>query len=150
MIRAICIAASIVTLAVPSCCLLWGQDKEPLPEGSIACVVTSYCPAPCCCGDFPGKIRGQTASGNMAQPNRTLAAPRDIPFGTEVWVLADGQPDRLLGIVEDRGGAIRWRGAGAKRVLHLDKYIATHKAAREWGVQEMRVRLVVPTTKKED
>ncbi len=146
------LALAIALLACLLPALAQAQDKEPLPTGPVQSVLTAYCSCVACSGDFPGKIRGQTASGKMAQAGRTLAAPKDLPFGTEILVVeGDGKPGRLskgvvLGVVEDRGGAIRWR-KGAKtgqRVLHIDVFFDSHKEAREWGVKAATVQIVLP------
>lgn len=88
--------------------------------------VTAYCPGKCCCGDYAGKKRGQTASGKMAKQGRTLAMPRGIPFGTQV--LEDG---KLLGVCEDRGGAIK----AEEGYICIDVYMDSHAHAVEHGVR---------------
>lgn len=99
----------------------------------IKAKLTAYCACVKCCGDFPGKIQGQTASGTMAKAGRTLALPKFFPFGAEVW---DG--DMLLGICEDRGGAIKIQ----EDIVKIDVYYGTHAAALAHGVKE-KVLLVV-------
>lgn len=49
-----------------------------------------------CCG----KTNGITASGAKAEVGRTCAAPKNLPFGTKVFIEGIGYR-----IVEDRGGA---------------------------------------------
>lgn len=106
----------------------------------VETVLTAYCAGECCTGTFPGKIPGQTASGKMAKAGRTIAAPKDVPFGTIVKV--DGQ---VLGIVEDRGGAIKWiRTKNRGKVLHLDVYMDTHKEAVAHGVRKVLAELDQP------
>lgn len=51
-----------------------------------------------CCG----KTDGITASGTKAEVGRTCAAPKNLPFGTRVYIEGVGYRT-----VEDRGGAIR-------------------------------------------
>ena len=92
--------------------------------------LTAYCPCTKCCGDFPGKIKGQTASGAMAQAGHTIAAPKGVPFGARVLAVVDGQRE-VVGIVEDRGGAIQ--------DLRLDIYFATHQEALDFGVQYVEI-----------
>jgi len=90
--------------------------------------LTGYCPCVKCCGDFEGKIRKQTANGNMAKPCHTLAAPRSIPFGSQIAVKLYAEKT-ILGTVEDRGGAIRVKDG----VICIDVYFETHKEALQFG-----------------
>lgn len=120
-----------------------------VPSGVYTAVITAYCPCVKCCGDYEGKIRGKTASGKMAQPCRTIAAPKNIPFGAEIYIVeGDGGGGRLakgvcLGIVEDRGGAISWRTSKTtgKPVLRLDVYFRTHDEALEFGIRSAEVQV---------
>lgn len=57
--------------------------------------ITGYDTCVKCCG----KSDGITASGTQATVGRTCAAPKNIPFGTKLYI--DGIGER---IVEDRGG----------------------------------------------
>jgi 3D (Asp-Asp-Asp) domain-containing protein len=59
--------------------------------------ITGYDICPSCCGN----TKGITASGTTATVGRTCAAPKDIPFGTRLWIEGIGER-----IVEDRGGAV--------------------------------------------
>jgi len=75
-------------------------DKDKLPPlvylGNFR--ITGYDICVECCG----KTDGVTASMTKAIVGRTCAAPRNIPFGTVLYI--EGVGER---IVEDRGGAIR-------------------------------------------
>lgn len=51
------------------------------------------------CEECCGKTDGITASGAVAQVGRTIAAPREIPFGTTLYIEGIGER-----VVEDRGG----------------------------------------------
>ena len=93
--------------------------------------LTAYCPCTKCCGDFAGKIRGQTASGTMAQAGRTIAAPQGVPYGVRVLALMADGSQHVIGVVEDRGGAIK----GHK----LDLYFDTHEEALRFGVQRAEI-----------
>ena len=92
--------------------------------------ITFFCAKKCCCGSFADGI---TASGAKVREGLTLAMPNNIPFGTHVY-LADGS---LLGVCEDRGGAIRDKNG----VLCIDVYIASHKRAIILGKKFVFVRL---------
>ena len=79
-------------------------------------------------GKHPGDpAYGITASGERTQEGRTIAAPAEIPFGTEVYIPELGG----VYIVEDRGGGIRGD--------RLDLYIESLEDALEFGVQDLEV-----------
>lgn len=70
---------------------------------------------------------GITASGEKAIEGVTVAAPPDIPFGTQIYVPA---LDKTY-IVTDRGGAIKGN--------RLDLFIEDRKRALEFGVKDLEV-----------
>ena len=67
-----------------------------------------------------------TASGQAPVPNETVAAAKDIPFGTRVWIEGIG-----IRTVNDRGGAIK-RG-------RLDLCMETKSEAIAFGRQKRKV-----------
>ena len=71
-----------------------------------------------------------TASGRRTEPGVTIAAPRNIPFGT--WIHIQDLGWRR---VDDRGGKIRGN--------RLDLCVQTQKEALRWG--RRRVRVHIPT-----
>jgi len=74
------------------------------------------------------KTIGQTASGKMAKEGRTIAMPKEFPFGTRF---------RWKGktyVCEDRGGAIKKNG----NVIKIDVYFDSHKKALEFGVKRLK------------
>lgn len=86
--------------------------------------VTAYCSCEKCCGSH---ACGITANGYKIQAgDKLIAAPKNIPFGTKLFV-----PGYGLATVKDRGGAIK----GNK----LDVYFASHKEALKWGRQKLIV-----------
>lgn len=100
--------------------------EEEIPPKTLKSIgtytITAYCPCRKCCGKW---ANGITASGVYAKANHTIAAPKNIPFGTVLVI--DGVPYT----VEDRGGAIK----GKK----LDIYFDTHKEALKFGRQKKEV-----------
>ena len=94
--------------------------------------VTGYSACVRCCG----KSDGITADGTYAPAakGRIVAAPREIPFGTRMWIEGVGAV-----VVHDRGGAIR-----GKRV---EQFFHTYKKAMQWGVQERKVYIWVAKPK---
>lgn len=83
--------------------------------------ITAYCPCQKCSEGWGRK----TASGKTAKANHTIAAPKNIPFGT--ILIIDGKEY----VVEDRGGAIK----GKK----LDMFFDTHRETLNWGKKKMEV-----------
>jgi 3D (Asp-Asp-Asp) domain-containing protein len=73
---------------------------------------------------------GVTASGATVRDNHTLACPRSIPFGTQVYIVETS----TLYTCEDRGGAI---GEGK-----IDIYMGDLAAARAWGRRTVRVYIM--------
>jgi 3D (Asp-Asp-Asp) domain-containing protein len=86
--------------------------------------VTGYAACVACCG----KSDGITADGTYAPgfKGRLASAPKDIPFGTKLWVEGVGLVE-----VHDRGGAIKGR--------RLELFFQTYNEARQWGVQKRQV-----------
>lgn len=83
---------------------------------------SAYCSCEECCG----KTDGITASGKQATTWHTVAAGKDYPIGTIIYIpaLAD-KPNEGWFVVEDRGGAI----SNEK----LDIYFNSHENALKYG-----------------
>lgn len=73
---------------------------------------------------------GITASGVKAVEGVTIAAPPEIPFGTQIYIPV---LDKLY-TVADRGGAI----TGDR----LDVFMESREDAMEFGVQELEVWII--------
>lgn len=88
-------------------------------------IATGYCACKQCCD----KEDGITASGKKAQANHTVAMPDGFSFGTMIEI--DG-----MGIytVEDRGGAIKGN--------RIDIYFDSHEEALEFGIKEIKIRII--------
>ena len=92
--------------------------------------VTAYCPCEHCCGTGSPGI---TANGYQIQPgDEFVAAPRNIPFGTKIFVPGYGWSE-----VKDRGGAIK--------TGRIDLFFATHQEALNWG--RVHTNIIVVETK---
>jgi 3D (Asp-Asp-Asp) domain-containing protein len=87
--------------------------------------ITAYCGCAKCCG----KTDGITASGTHVTAGRTIAAPPDIPFGTQIIINGHTYT------VEDRGGAIKGK--------RIDIYFETHEEALAFGVQNVEIFKVI-------
>ena len=102
----------------------------PAPTMEMEMEVTAYCSCKKCCGS---QADGITASGYVldpgeVRPQKVIAAPKHILFGTKIYV-----PGYGLATVEDRGGAIKGN--------RLDVYFSTHKEALQWGKQKLIVEM---------
>ena len=131
---------NFVALGLFSQC--FGENKEKI----ITLKISHYCSCSQCCSWHynkkgqpvfnlrPNVVKkiGQTASGKMAKEGVTLAMPKCFPFGTRITI--DGE---LLGICQDRGGAIIKKG----NVIKIDKYVKSHKRALQLGVKYIKVKL---------
>jgi len=71
-----------------------------------------------------------TASGMRTDTKRTVAAPKDIPFGS--WLLIEGVGWKR---VDDRGGRIRGK--------RIDICLPTRREALRWGRRKVRVMFVI-------
>ena len=69
----------------------------------------------------------KTASGTWPKEGRTVAGPRNVPFGTVVWI--DGIGER---VVEDRTHQ-RYDG-------RYDVYMDSETECLNWGIQERMIR----------
>jgi len=78
--------------------------------------VTAYCACKKCCG---ANAMGITSSGVPPTPRHTIAAGRDIPFGTLIEI------DGVIFQVEDRGGAIKNN--------KIDMFMSSHQEALQYG-----------------
>ncbi len=122
--------------------------KKPAgpPDYVVRMEVTGYCDCQQCTGwkrsfwklgapvyasgPQKGKRKkvGQTASGTQARKGTIAADTRHLPMGTRLYV-----PGYGMGIVEDRGGAIKGK--------RLDLFFPSHKEALEWGRQWVDVQI---------
>jgi len=104
-----------------------GGDKIEEPIQWDTYIATAYCPCEKCCG----KEDGITASGVKAREGITIAADWDVlPEGTIVEIEGLGYR-----IVQDTGSAIKGH--------RIDIYFEEHEDALDFGVQEVRVRVVL-------
>ena len=94
------------------------QDPFPVAERQYYTVTfetTAYCACSACCG----KSDGITASGTYATAGRTIAAPSNYAFGTEIEINGN------IYVVEDRGGAIKDN--------RIDIFFDSHSEANNYG-----------------
>lgn len=107
----------------------WKEKQTPLwanlSEESFTINASAYTAS----ADECGKSDGKTASGLQVTPKRTLACPREYPFGTIVSIEGMGEYR-----CEDRGGAIKGN--------HFDIYVKTKSEAFAFGRQNLTARVV--------
>lgn len=122
ILRVLILAWLILLAPLP---LITGGEKR-----TVRCRVTGYCPGACCCGT---SADGLTSIGDDAYVLDGVAAdPKRLPYRTRLRIPGVGVRE-----VDDTGGAMK-RG----KVLRLDLRFATHKEAREWGVQWLDVEIL--------
>lgn len=98
--------------------------QPPSKESLGVFKLTAYCGCAKCCGNNDGI----TASGTRVTAGRTIAAPSNFAFGTQLEI------DGYIYTVEDRGGAIKGN--------RLDIYFNSHKEALAFGVKNKEVFLI--------
>ena len=101
------------------------EQNHPHTESLGVYKITAYCGCVKCCG----KTDGITASGTHVTAGRTIAAPPEIPFGTQIIINGHTYT------VEDRGGAIKGN--------RIDIYFETHEEALKFGVQYVEIFKVI-------
>lgn len=74
------------------------------------------------------------ASGNTLIPNKSCAASRDIPLGTELYIKDFG-----IVTVEDR--MEEWYEDEYDDMV-IDLYLDSYAAACDWGMQELEVYII--------
>lgn len=103
------------------------EEPELISLGSFT--VTAYCCCVECCGkDVTHPEYGITASGKRPIEGRTVAVdPTVIPLGSTVYL------NDIPYTAEDTGSAIKGN--------RIDLFINNHQRAKNFGVQEMEVKL---------
>lgn len=88
------------------------------------------------CGKSPDDpYYGITASGKKVKAWHTVAAPKDIPFGTKIYIpYFKDKPNKGIFVVEDRGGAIKGN--------RLDVYMESLSEALEFGRRKLEVYIL--------
>ena len=124
------VAAAEPAVAVASPPAVTPEPKQAYRK--VWAVVTAYCPCARCCGR---SADGRTSIGLSAWKPGIAAEPRAVPYGTRIYVEGYGEA-----VVDDTGAAMRrvWRRKGQ---IQLDLRMTYHWQAREWGRQEMFVRV---------
>lgn len=88
-------------------------------------ILTAYCACKLCCGPH---AKGITANGAQATVNKTIAAPRSIPFGTKVIIPEIGTNTYIVQDRLSKRFPSRW-----------DLFINSHKKAKKFGKRQVKV-----------
>ncbi len=99
--------------------------------------VTAYCPCEECCGEWAqyGPNRLLRFGHKACEPIGVAADPELLDYGTVLEIPGAGTRE-----VDDTGGVMR---QDAKQgIYHIDVRMATHKQAKNWGVQWLDVAVL--------
>ncbi len=127
-----CVPGQVISQMVPPASLTF--DENGVPENYLYCIEgksTAY---------YGGYM---TATGSSVRPGVVAVDPREIPYGTEMWIVsADGRFTYGFARAEDTGGFIYWpKGAT------VDLYMNTYADCCVWGWRGVKI-YVLPTSYK--
>ena len=127
-----CVPGQVISQMVPPSSLTF--DENGVPENYLYCIEgksTAY---------YGGYM---TATGSAVRPGVVAVDPREIPYGTEMWIVsADGRYTYGFARAEDTGGFIYWpKGAT------VDLYMNTYADCCVWGWRGVKI-YVLPTSYK--
>lgn len=84
-----------------------------------------------------------TATGSSVRQGVVAVDPREIPYGTEMWIVSDdGQYVYGFARAEDTGGFIEWEKGAT-----VDLYMNTYSDCCVWGWRGVRI-YILPTSYK--
>ncbi len=85
----------------------------------------------------------QTATGSYVRQGVVAVDPREIPYGTEMWIVSsDGKYVYGFARAEDTGGFIEWEKGAT-----VDLYMNSYSDCVNWGFRGVRI-YVLPTSYK--
>lgn len=70
---------------------------------------------------------GKTATGKAVMPGRVAVNPKQIPYGTEMWIVSNDGVVYGYAVAEDTGGFAK------KGYYTVDLYMNSNKQCRQWG-----------------
>ena len=70
---------------------------------------------------------GKTATGKKVMPGRVAVNPKQIPYGTEMWIVSNDGIVYGYAVAEDTGGFVK------KGYYTVDLYMNSNKQCRQWG-----------------
>ena len=112
-------------------------DSLQFDENGVPLTYSSY--IDCYCTAYSGG--GMTATGTYVYQGCVAVDPREIPYGTEMWIVSlDGKYVYGYCRAEDTGGFIYWtNGATA------DLYMHSEADCDEWGFRGARIYILPPS-----
>ncbi len=127
-----CVPGQVISQMQPPASLTF--DENGVPENYLYCIEgksTAY---------YGGYM---TATGSATRPGVVAVDPREIPYGTEMWIVSsDGRYVYGFARAEDTGGFIYWpKGAT------VDLYMNTYADCCVWGWRGVKI-YVLPTSYK--
>lgn len=109
-------------------------DENGVPENYLYCIEgksTAY---------YGGSM---TATGSPTRPGVVAVDPREIPYGTEMWIVSsDGRYVYGFARAEDTGGFIYWENGAT-----VDLYMNSYADCCVWGWRGVKI-YVLPTSYK--
>lgn len=109
-------------------------DENGVPENYLYCIEgksTAY---------YGGS---STATGSRTRPGVVAVDPREIPYGTEMWIVSsDGRYVYGFARAEDTGGFIYWENGAT-----VDLYMNSYADCCAWGWRGVKI-YVLPTSYK--
>lgn len=95
----------------------------------ITATITAYCSCKLCCGS---NAKNLTANGHKPIQGITIAASRQIPLGTKVYIVSN---ELHTYIVQDR--------LAPRYDNRFDIYFSSHKAARQFGIKTNQQVMII-------
>ncbi len=115
----------ISELALPSKYTI-GKDNVPTEyKYTITGKAAAYCE--------PG---GKTATGKKVMPGRIAVDPKQIPYGTEMWIVSNDGVVYGYCVAEDTGGFVK------KGKFVVDLYMNTEKQCINWGSRGVTIYIL--------
>ncbi|MBR3766976.1 MAG: 3D domain-containing protein [Clostridia bacterium] len=85
----------------------------------------------------------KTSTGSATRPGVVAVDPREIPYGTEMWIVSlDGKYVYGFARAEDTGGFIYWKNGAT-----VDLFMNTYSDCYTWGFRGVRI-YILPTSYK--
>lgn len=127
-----CVPGQVISQMVPPSSLTF--DENGVPENYLYYIdgkATAY---------YGGYM---TATGSAVRPGVVAVDPREIPYGTEMWIVSlDGNFVYGFARAEDTGGFIYWPNGAT-----VDLYMNSYADCCVWGWRGVRV-YILPTSYK--
>ncbi|MEG1551439.1 MAG: G5 domain-containing protein, partial [Oscillospiraceae bacterium] len=131
-VKVLSTTSPISSLALPS---RYSLDKDGIPTSIIDTITGKAKSYTCNSPSYKGK--GGTASGVKAQSGYIAVNPKQIPYGTEMYIVSsDGKYVYGYCIAADTGG---FATAGTATV---DLYMDTLSECRQWGSRNVNVYIL--------